>query len=192
MHNLGFYFDLGWDHIIAWDALDHLLFVIVLSAVYLMTDWKKVLILITAFTFGHALTVILSTVDIFRFNEVLVEFLIPCTIIITAVLNLWKNGLNPISNRLNYFLAFFFGLIHGMGFANAIRFFMARDESIGWSLLGFNVGLEAGQVVVVAGILLLSFMVVNKAGLKQKWWVRILSMTALIIALKIAWERLPL
>ena len=122
----------------------------------------------------------------------LVEFLIPCTIIITAVLNLWQNGLNPISNRLNYFLAFFFGLIHGMGFANAIRFFMARDESIGWSLLGFNVGLEAGQVVVVAGILLLSFMVVNKAGLKQKWWVRILSMTALIIALKIAWERLPL
>ena len=142
MHNLGFYFDLGWDHIIAWDALDHLLFVIVLSAVYLMADWKKLLILITAFTFGHALTVILSIVDVFRFKESMVEFLIPCTIIITAVLNLWKNRLNPISNRLNYFLAFFFGLIHGMGFANALRFFMARNETIGWSLLGFNVGLR--------------------------------------------------
>ena len=192
MHNLGFYFDLGWDHIIAWDALDHLLFVIVLSAVYLMTDWKKLLILITAFTFGHALTVILSIVDIFRFNEGLVEFLIPCTIIITAVLNLWEKRFKPRSLQLNYFLAFFFGLIHGMGFANFIRFFMARNETIGWSLLGFNVGLEAGQVVVVAGILLLSFIIVNKAGLKQKWWVRILSVTALIIALKMAWERFPL
>lgn len=192
MQNLGFYFDLGWDHIIAWDALDHLLFVLALSAVYLMADWKKVLILITAFTFGHALTLILSIADIVRVNSNLVEFLIPCTIILTAAFNLWHAEPGSKTWQRNYLLAFFFGLIHGLGFANAIRFMMAEDERIGMNLLGFNLGLEAGQVVVVAGILLLSFIVVNKAGLKQKWWIRILSVAALIIASKIAWERFPI
>jgi hypothetical protein len=85
----------------------------------------------------------------------------------------------------------FFGLIHGLGFANAIRFMMARDQSIGWSLFGFNIGLEAGQIVVVAGILFLSFLLVNKAGLNRKWWVWIISILALGIAFKMAWERFP-
>ena len=192
MQNLGFYFDLGWDHIINWQALDHLLFVLALSAVYLIADWKKVLILITAFTVGHSLTLILSIVDIIRINSNLVEFLIPCTIIFTAACNLWQKEFGSKTLQRNYFFAFFFGLIHGLGFANAIRFMMAKNDSIGMNLLGFNIGLEAGQVVVVAGILLLSFITVNKAGLKQKWWVRILSVAALIIALKMAWERFPL
>ncbi len=191
MQNLGFYFHLGWDHIIAWNALDHLLFVLVLSAMYLVSDWKKVLILITAFTIGHALTLILSILDVFRIDEKLTEFLIPCTIIITALFNLLEKDIKPRSLQRNYFLAFFFGLIHGMGFANFIRFFMAKDDSIGRSLLGFNLGLEAGQVVVVAGILILGYIVVNRAGLKQKWWMRILSAAALLIALKMAWERFP-
>jgi HupE / UreJ protein len=191
MQNLGFYFNLGWDHIISWDALDHLLFVLALSAVYLTADWKKVLILITAFTFGHALTLILSIVDIIRVKSNLVEFLIPCTIILTAAFNLWQKEFGSKTLQRNYFLAFFFGLIHGLGFANAIRFMMQKNDSIGMNLLGFNLGLEAGQVVVVTGILLLSFIIVNKAGLKQKWWVRILSVAALIIALKMAWDRFP-
>lgn len=191
MHNLGFYFDLGWHHIMAWNALDHLLFVLALSAVYLIADWKKVLILITAFTFGHALTVILSIADIVRFNERWVEFLIPCTIIITAVANLLQKDIKTRSMQLNYLFAFFFGLVHGMGFANFIRFFMAHDETIGWGLVGFNAGLEAGQVVVVAGILLMSFIIVNKAGLKQKWWIRILSLAVLIVAIHMAWDRYP-
>ena len=138
MQNLGFYFDLGWHHIIAWDALDHLLFVLVLSAVYLIADWKKVLILITAFTLGHSLTLILSIVDMVRMSSGLVEFLIPCTIIITAAFNLWQNDYGSKSLQRNYFLAFFFGLIHGLGFANAIRFMMEKNGSIGLNLLGFK------------------------------------------------------
>jgi HupE / UreJ protein len=192
MQNLGFYFNLGWEHIISRDALDHLLFVLALSAVYLIADWKKVLILITAFTLGHSLTLILSIVDIIRINSNLVEFLIPCTIVLTAAFNLWQKEFGSKTLQRNYFLAFFFGLIHGLGFANAIRFMMQKNDSIALNLLGFNLGLEAGQVVVVTGILLLSFIIVNKAGLKQKWWVKILSITALIIALKMAWERFPL
>lgn len=191
MQNLGFYFDLGWHHIIAWGALDHLLFVLALSAVYLIADWKKVLILVTAFTLGHSLTLILSIVDMVRINDKLVEFLIPCTIIITAVFNLWEKGFGSGSLQRNYFFAFFFGLVHGLGFANAIRFMMSKDESIGMSLLGFNIGLEAGQIVVVAGILILSFIIVNKAGLKRNWWVWGLSVFAIIFASKMIWDRFP-
>ena len=191
MQNLGFYFDLGWHHIIAWDALDHLLFVLALSAIYLIGNWKQVLVLITAFTIGHSLTLALSVFDIVRVPGKWVEFLIPCTIIVTAALNFLEKDFKPKSLRLNYFLALFFGLIHGLGFANAIRFMMVKDDSMGWSLFGFNIGLEAGQIVVVTGILLVSFLVVNKAGFKRKWWVWSLSVVALSIAAKMAWERFP-
>ncbi len=191
MQDLGFYFKLGWEHIIAWDALDHLLFVLALSAVYLINNWKQVLILVTAFTIGHSLTLVLSVYNLVRVNDVWVEFLIPCTIVITAVLNLLEKDFKPRSLRLNYFLALFFGLIHGLGFANAIRFMLAKDQSVGWSLFGFNVGLEAGQIMVVTGILLVSFLLVNKAGLNRKCWVWIISILALSIAFKMAWERFP-
>ncbi len=191
MQDLGFYFEIGWQHIIAWDALDHLLFVLALSAIYLIGNWKQVLVLITAFTIGHSLTLALSVYNIVSISDRWVEFLIPCTIIVTAVLNLLEKDYQPKSLRLNYFLALFFGLIHGLGFANAIRFMLAKDQSIGWSLFSFNIGLEAGQLVVVTGILFLSFLAVNKAGLKRKWWVWGLSIIALGIGFKMAWERFP-
>jgi hypothetical protein len=203
MQDLGFYFDLGWHHIMTWDALDHLLFVLALSAIYLIQNWKQVLVLVTAFTIGHSLTLALSVYDVIRVNNKWVEFLIPCTIVFTALFNLLQRNFKPRSLQLNYFLALFFGLIHGLGFANAIRFIIAVDQSIGWSLLGFNVGLEAGQITVVLCILLLSYLVVNKFNaflnlftktefaIKRKWWVWSLSIVALCIATKMAWERFP-
>ena len=192
MGDLGFYFEMGWHHIIAWDALDHLLFVLALSAIYLIGNWKQVLVLVTAFTIGHSLTLALSVYDIIRVNDKWVEFLIPCTILVTALFNLLQKDYEPRSLRLNYFLALFFGLVHGLGFANAIRFMMSSNESsLGWSLFGFNIGLEAGQVVVVLGILLLGYLVVNKAGLKRKWWVWSLSLVAFAKALQMTVERVP-
>jgi HupE / UreJ protein len=191
MQDLGFYFELGWQHIIAWDALDHLLFVLALSAIYLIGNWKQVLVLITGFTIGHSLTLVLSVYNIVSVDDKWVEFLIPCTIIVTAALNLLEKKYEPRSLRLNYFLALFFGLIHGLGFANYIRFMLTKNGSMGWSLFGFNIGLEAGQIIVVAAILFLSFVLVNKAGLKRKWWVWGLSLVALSIAFKMAWERFP-
>ena len=191
MQDLGFYFKLGWDHIIAWDALDHLLFVLALSAIYLIGNWRQVLVLVTAFTIGHSLTLGLSVYNIVSIKDKWVEFLIPCTIIVTAVLNLLEKNYEPKSLRLNYFLALFFGLIHGLGFANYIRFMISKHESMGWSLFGFNIGLEAGQIVVVTGILCLSYLLVNKAGFRRKWWVLSLSMIALSIAFKMALDRFP-
>jgi hypothetical protein len=191
MQDLGLYFELGWQHIIAWDALDHLLFVLALSTIYLIGNWKQVLVLITAFTIGHSLTLALSVYNIVRIDDKWVEFLIPCTIIVTAALNMLEKDYQPRSLRLNYFLALFFGLIHGLGFANYIRFMLAKNGSMGWSLFGFNIGLEAGQILVVAAILILSFLLVNKAGFKRKWWVWALSLIALHFALNMAWERFP-
>lgn len=189
MNDFTFYFTEGWRHIISWDALDHILFVLALAAIYLLKDWKQVLILVTAFTIGHSLTLALSVYDIIRANERWVEFLIPCTIAATAIFNLLQKNFGRKALRLNYFLALFFGLVHGLGFANTIRFMLAKDQGIGWSLFSFNIGLEAGQVVVVACILAVSYLVVDKAGLQRKWWVGALSVISLAVAVKMIIER---
>ncbi len=188
MGDLGFYFRFGWDHIISRDAFDHLLFVLALSAIYLVGNWKQVLILVTAFTIGHSLTLALSVYDLVRVSSGWVEFLIPCTIIVTALFNFFLSDYHPRSLRLNYFLALFFGLIHGLGFANTIRFTLMGSGSIGWSLFGFNIGLEAGQIVVVTVILLASYLVVGLAGLNRKIWVWSLSALALVAGSMIAWD----
>lgn len=189
MSDFTFYFDLGWHHIISWDAMDHILFIIALAAIYLMQNWKQVLVLVTAFTIGHSLTLALSVYDLLRVNSNWVEFLIPVTIIATAVFNLLQKSYNPVSLRLNYFLALFFGLIHGLGFANTIRFMLAKDQTIGWGLFGFNAGLEVGQITVVTAILLVSYLFVTILKVKRTWWVYTLSCIALCIALKMAIER---
>ena len=84
MNDFSFYFGIGWHHIISWNALDHILFIIALVAIYLVPNWKQVLILVTAFTIGHSFTLTLSILDIIRFNAKWVEFLIPCTIVAKA------------------------------------------------------------------------------------------------------------
>lgn len=191
MSDFELYFNTGWHHIISWNALDHILFIIALAAIYLSNNWKQVLILVTAFTIGHSLTLALSVYDVIRFDEKWVEFLIPCTIIATAVFNFLANDFKPGSLKINYFLALFFGLVHGMGFANTIRFILADDQGIAMPLISFNLGLEAGQVALVALVLLASYLLVNRLALKRKWWVWSLSGLALIIAMKMAIQRWP-
>ncbi len=191
MEDLQFYFEMGWQHIMALVALDHLLFILVLTAIYRLNNWKQVLVLVTAFTIGHSLTLALSVYELIRVNSRLVEFLIPCTIIATAFFNAVQSLDSGKKLRLNYFLALFFGLIHGLGFANAIRFMLASDQHIGWALFGFNLGLEAGQIVVVTGILMVCYIVVDKAAIAQKWWVRILSSVSAMMAIWMAIQRWP-
>lgn len=192
MQDFSFYFNIGWHHIISWDALDHLLFIAALSAIYVLKDWKQVLILVTAFTIGHSLTLILSTFDIIRFSSKWVEFLIPCTIVITAFTNLFQKKFTPRSIRINYFLALSFGLIHGMGFANALRIMLAKDQSFVWDLLGFNLGLEAGQIVVVVSLLIFAAVIMNVFKVNRREWVIFLSAAVFSLAIKMALERIPL
>jgi hypothetical protein len=191
MTDFGFYFQLGWQHIIDKNALDHQLFILSLAAIYLLKDWKQVLVLVTAFTIGHSLTLALSVLDIIRMKRDIVEFLIACTIIITAVTNLFQRDFTKRSIRINYFLALFFGLIHGMGFASSLRSMLSADEKIFWPLFGFNVGLEAGQILVVMIVLLLSYLFVQLLRINRREWVIFASAAAFALAMKMALERLP-
>ena len=191
MNDLAFYFKEGWHHIISLNALDHQLFIVALSAIYILKDWKKVLILVTAFTVGHSVTLALSIYDVIRANENWVEFLIPITIIITATFNFFVKEFETKNLQLNYFFALFFGFIHGLGFANSIRFMLAGNQSIGFGLLGFNLGLEAGQIVCVTIILLSAYLVINIAGVKRKSWILALSTVTILWAVKFAIERVP-
>ncbi|MCH5716856.1 HupE/UreJ family protein [Niabella hibiscisoli] len=190
MSDFSFYFVEGWKHIVSTDALDHQLFILALAVVYTFSDWKKVLILVTAFTIGHSLTLALSVLDAIRISSAWVEFLIPVTIVLTAGWNM-VNG-KPVKNvNTNYFLALLFGLIHGLGFANSIRMMLASDQSLGWGLFGFNAGLEAGQIVVVLIILLLGKVLMEMVKIPQRIYIFVVSLAVCVIAAKMAIERVP-
>jgi hypothetical protein len=191
MSDFPFYFKFGWQHIISRDALDHQLFILALAAIYTLKDWRQVLILVTAFTIGHSFTLFLAVTEIVTIKTKWVEFLIPCTIVCTAVTNLFQKKFTPKSIRINYFLALFFGLIHGLGFANNIRMALASDQSLGWGLFGFNIGLEAGQIMVVMLILLISVLVLNVFKANRREWVIFASACAFSVGLATALDRWP-
>ena len=191
MQDFIFYLKLGWEHIISIDALDHQLFVLVLVAVYSFSDWKKILVMVTAFTIGHSITLALSTLDIIRISSDWVEFLIPLTIVITAFDNIIFKGNQSKLMRINYFLALFFGLIHGMGFANTARMMLAKEQNLFTPLLGFNIGLELGQIVVVIAFLILLFVVIKIFRVHKKDWIMFISSGVFSLSLKMTLERLP-
>ncbi len=149
------YFRLGTSHILDLAGFDHILFVIALCSLYSVADWKRVIILVTAFTIGHSVTLALATFNLLTINSDLVEFLIPVTIAITAAGNI----LNPKTGKgvqLNYFFAMFFGLIHGLGFSNYLKSLLGKEVSLLQPLFAFNIGLEAGQLLIVLIFLLAS------------------------------------
>lgn len=191
MEDFTFYFGLGWQHIVSFDAIDHILFLLALTAIYLLQNKKQVLILVTAFTIGHSLTFALSTYDIIRLNSKWVEFLIPLTIVLTAGFNFFQKDFQPKSLRINYLLALSFGLIHGMGFANTIRMMLANSQTIAFPLLSFNLGLEAGQIIIVSVILSLAFIFISKLGFPRKLWVWLLSGIAFIMGIYFCLSRMP-
>ena len=186
-----FYFKLGWSHIVSFDALDHQLFILALVTLYTAKNVKQVLILVTAFTIGHSLTLLLSVLDVIRFPSKWVEFLIPCTILITALSNLFKRNLALKQFNPNYYLALLFGLVHGMGFANSVRMMLAKDENIGWGLFGFNVGLEMGQILFVIAILCLTWLCLNVFKIRRREWIIFLSAAIFSLALQMALQRIP-
>ena len=192
MNSFLFYFNWGWEHIISRDALDHQLFIAALMAVYVAKDWKRVLILVTAFTMGHSLTLALSVLDWIRINSDWVEFLIPATIVVTCLINLRRLTPSRDQRILQYGLAGSFGLIHGMGYANNIRFALADDEQLAVNLLGFNLGLEVGQLVVVLLLMALSVLFVDRLRVARRDWALFLSAAVFSVALMITFQRIPL
>jgi hypothetical protein len=176
------YFQLGINHILDLAGFDHILFVVVLCCLYPPLHWKKVVFLVTAFTIGHSVTLALATLNFIKVNASLVEFLIPLTIAVTAISNILrpqiKNGL-----QLNYLFAFFFGLIHGLGFSNYLKPLLGNEVSILRPLFSFNIGLEAGQLVIVASFLMFSILPLIWFKVKQRNWIIVISSMVLGMSL---------
>lgn len=185
MSEFELYFGLGKDHILDYrNGYDHILFVLALCTMYMVRDWKKLLVLVTAFTIGHSITLALATLEIITVNQELVEFLIPLTIFITAGSNIFRS--TEISDRtayINYGYALFFGLIHGMGFSNYLRSILGRDRSIVSQLFAFNLGLELGQIIIVGIFLLAALIMVDLFTVNRRDWKLVLSSAIAGIAL---------
>jgi len=143
------------------------------------------------FTIGHSITLALSTINVLRVPGNWVEFLIPLTIVITALGNILMKSNQKKLMSLNYYLALIFGLIHGMGFANTARMMLAKEQSIFVPLLGFNIGLELGQIVLVIVILILLFILLKLFRVNRKDWILFVSSGVFALALKMTFERLP-
>lgn len=176
------YLELGYDHILDLDAYDHILFVITLCAIYAASHWKRVLILVTAFTLGHSVTLALSTLNILTINPTLVEVLIPVTIILTAIYNVTTVKKNLYNMTWHYALAAFFGLIHGLGFSNYLKAILGREESIFVPLLSFNLGVEVGQIVIVLITIAVAHLFMDFLKLKQKYWTIIISLISILVS----------
>jgi|TARA_B100000927_G_scaffold93845_1_gene75704 hypothetical protein len=165
------WFMVGFDHILNVQALDHILFVLALVVIYKPNMIKQIVILITAFTIGHSVTLILSALDIINYNQKVIEFAIPLTIVITSLNNI-LNRKKIITKAMgtNYIIALVFGLIHGLGFANYLKALLFQDNII-LELFSFNVGIEAAQLIVVFIFSIISFVGSNYIFKKRENWV---------------------
>ncbi len=175
MHSIDMYINLGFQHISDLAGYDHILFLLALCAVYSIDQWRRLFILVTAFTVGHSITLALSSFGWVVIPSHIIEFLIPVTILITAI----RNVAAPPSDQLtddqgnmtgHYLVALCFGFIHGMGFSNYFRALMMDSSSITIPLLGFNLGIEIGQILVVSIIVIVASLVVKFAQVKHRDW----------------------
>ena len=198
------YLRLGFEHISDLKGYDHILFVIALAAVYPLREWKHLLILVTAFTIGHSVTLALSTLGWVNVDADLIETLIPITIFITAALNIAERFAKDPDKalqrdwRMKYALAIGFGLIHGLGFSNYLRAILGGEQSLVLPLFSFNIGLEIGQLVilvitfVVSGIVTgLANRLLERSGRPtadtQRNWAAMLSVVIAILSLTVIW-----
>ena len=172
MGSFGFYIKLGFEHISDFAGYDHMLFLVALCAIYRIQQWRSILILVTAFTIGHSVTLLLSSLDILTIPSNIIEFFIPITIFLTAINNVIgsKSFQKNSKMRKNYAMALFFGFIHGMGFSNYFKALLMESSSVALPLLGFNIGIELGQILVVFLIVLTAYIFLTQLKVKHRDW----------------------
>jgi hypothetical protein len=193
------YLELGFRHIADLAGYDHILFIVALAAGYRLSQWKHLLVLVTAFTVGHSVTLALATLDLVRVRGDWVEFLIPLTILLTALYTLWESWRLPgrdaarlrHAREFKYGMALLFGLVHGMGFSNFLRALLGEEEGLAWPLFSFNVGLEVGQVAILATILIVTSAATGLLRVPPVFWTRLLSVAAGAPALLLLISRVP-
>lgn len=185
MHPFEFYLKLGFEHIANLNGYDHILFLVVLCAVYQINQWRNIIILVTAFTIGHSITLFIVSLDFFSIPSRIIKLLIPVTILITSLQNVINIKQTENSSRMgkNYFMALFFGLIHGMDFSNYFKALIMSPDEILIPLLGFNIGIELGQLLIVLFIVFISFIFLNIIKIKHLKWNLFISGAAFGISL---------
>ncbi len=187
MSQFWLYLRLGLDHVLDWQAYDHVLFLVVLVASYTFSTWKQVLWLVTLFTIGHTLALFLSVYEIVKVDANYVEFLIPLTILVTAIFDIATAGkrLKNTNFNLLYFTTIFFGLIHGLGFSSYFKMIAAGTESKFWPLIEFALGIETAQVIVVLAVMILGFIAINIFHISKRDWILVTASIVIGIMLPI-------
>lgn len=191
---------LGIQHIINLGGFDFMLFIVTLIALYKLSEWHKILLLVIAYTIGHSLTLTLASMELISANPLWIDFIIPLTILITGAINLLipqKEAIGSLFTRrdkLNYLFAWIFGLIHGISFSN---FFKAEATSIEHQqmlqeLFAFNLGVELGQFIVVLAAVLLSNIMIRHIRLQEHIWTYTVAGSACFLAFIVALGRFPL
>lgn len=166
MTDFQLWFSTGFTHILDLNGYDHILFVSLLALSFSLEHYKKLIWLITAFTIGHSVTLVLSALNIVTLPQPFIEFLISLSILLTAIFHLFKTDKDSSQLKYVFTLTLCFGLIHGLGFSYLLRNMLGKAENITLPLLYFNLGLEAGQLVIVAFVLSLLFVLTRVISLK--------------------------
>ena len=184
MDSFIFFLKNGLFHVLDWKAYDHVLFLIALAVVYDFRNWKKVLWLITLFTIGHTISLILATYNVVSISSKWIEFLIPATIIITALFNIFyaRNTTKNTKTNTNLFFALFFGLIHGLGFAGGFKMIVGGNNKL-ISLLEFALGIELAQIVIVLLVLIVGFIFQTIFRFSKRDWILVISSVVIGVAL---------
>ncbi|MBK43002.1 MAG: HupE / UreJ protein [Flavobacteriaceae bacterium] len=167
---------LGTDHIVNFNDYDHILFVIIFSIPFMFKDWKRLLVLITLFTLGHTLSLLLGVYDVVDLNINVTSWLIPLTIFFAALYNIFTVG-RPIKNRiyLIYSIILFFGFIHGLAYTNTFLGVVSSDENVFISIIEFAIGIEIGQLIIVVAVLILNFIFLSIFRFSNRDWVLVIS-----------------
>ena len=181
---------MGLNHVLDFSAYDHILFLIVLAVVFSFNQWKKVFWLVTLFTIGHSITLALSAYGILKIKMNLIEFLIPVTIFITGVINvITAKKSSTGKENTNLIFAVFFGLIHGLGFSNYFKMMVGKEENKLFPLLEFALGIEAAQIIIVLGILIIGTILQNFFRVTKRDWILVCSSIVIGFAIQMMLDR---
>jgi len=167
----------GTNHVLDINAYDHVLFLIVLTIPYLFKDWKRILVLVTMFTVGHTFSLILAAFDVVKISAAVIEFLIPITILILALFNVFTSGKRSRQEKHSalFFSTLFFGLIHGFGFAREFKLLVGRSENKLATLIEFALGIELAQIIIVFIVLFLGHLIQTFFRFSKRDWIMVVS-----------------
>lgn len=183
--NFWFNVQYGINHVLDIKAYDHVLFLIVLTVPYMFKDWKRVLLLVSIFTLGHTLSLVLATYNIISVKAQMVEFLIPITILVVALFNVFTSGKGAQKEKVGvlFLSTLFFGLIHGLGFAREFKMLLSDSDNKLILLLEFALGIELAQIIIVFVVLLLGYIMQTIFRFNKRDWIIVIS--AIVVGLVI-------